>query len=177
MDQRSRVVAIGSPHGDDQAAWQVAGLLRNRGEINADAVVISDPSHLLDYMDECDRLIIVDACHGSGPPGSVTRMDWPDERISRQRPHSTHGIGIDDTLRLAENLGRLPGKVVVFGIELSQCDPNSTLTDAVKRAVCDAELLILRELLSELNQEVYPRRPLAMKQETVRINDGVLNDE
>jgi Ni,Fe-hydrogenase maturation factor len=32
-----RIIGVGSPHGDDQAGWQVAEMLRQRREVTVDA--------------------------------------------------------------------------------------------------------------------------------------------
>jgi len=146
MDQVNRVVAIGSPHGDDQAGWRIAERFRDRGNVNAGVVALSDASQLLESIDKCDRLIVVDACCGSGKPGTVTRLEWPDERIVERHSHSTHGIGVADVLQLAESLDRLPREVLIFGIELSQCQPGLPLSDVVECALSELEEKILLEI-------------------------------
>lgn len=146
MDLANRVIGIGSPHGDDQAAWRLIERLRNREGLNASTVSLSDPSCLLDFLDHCDRLIIVDACAGGGSPGTITRLEWPDARIEARHSHSTHGMGVVFTLQLAEKLGRLPPEVVLFGIELSQCQRVGSLSDIVERAMSELEEKILLEI-------------------------------
>ncbi len=153
MDQVIRVVAIGSPHGDDQAAWRVAELLRDRVALDVNVVVLSDPSGLLDDVGNCDVLMIVDACQGSGSPGTITRLDWPDERICRRRSHSTHGIGIADALQIADKLGRLPRRVMVFGIEVQHCEPGLPLSTAVENAIDELPAQILLEINSPRGQK------------------------
>jgi hydrogenase maturation protease len=141
-----RVIAIGSPHGDDQVAWQLIERLRSRRGIDASLVALSAPSRLHDYIEDCQQLIIVDACAGSGWPGKITRLAWPDARIEQRHSHSTHGMGVADALQLAEKLGRLPAKVVVFGIELSQCQTGAAPSGTVERALGQLEERILHEL-------------------------------
>ena len=139
-----RIVAIGSSHGDDQVAWQLLDRLQTRLSATH-AVAVSDASQLLDYVDDCDLLVIIDACVGAGAPGTITRLDWPDARIRQRHSLSTHGFGVADALQLAEQLGRLPKKVVLFGIERLQSRPGDSLSDVVKRAMDELEEQILLE--------------------------------
>jgi len=146
MGLTHRIIGIGSPYGDDQAAWRLVERLENRQGLNASVAALSDPSRLLDFFDNCDRLIIVDACAGGGSPGAITRLEWPDARIETQHSHSTHGMGIANALQLAEKLGWLPPEVVLFGIELSQCRRGSPLSDIVEIALSELEEKILLEI-------------------------------
>ena len=146
MSHAQRVIAIGSPHGDDQVAWRLVERLRMREGINASVVALADPSQVHDYIDGCERLIIVDACASGDSPGMVTRMEWPNARIDRRHSHSTHGFGLADALQLADQLDRLPPQVVVFGIELSQCQPLGSLSGIVESALCELEEKILLEI-------------------------------
>lgn len=142
----NRVLGIGSPHGDDQAAWRLVERLRNRKERNASMASLSDASQLLDFLDHCDRLIIVDACAGGGSPGTITRLEWPDARIEAWHSHSTHGMSVAYALQLAEKLGLLPLKVVLFGIELSQCQQVGSPSEIVEKAISELVEQILLEI-------------------------------
>lgn len=146
------VIAVGSPHGDDQVAWRLIERLQARQGINARLVTMSDPLQLHDYVDDCGQLIVVDGCSGSGPPGTVTRLEWPDVRIAERHSHSTHGVGIAESLQLATMLGRLPPKVVVFGVEIAQCLPGSSTSVAVESALSQLEAEVLIEI-NEVNAE------------------------
>ena len=151
MDFAQQVLAIGSGHGDDQLAWRLIERLQMRQGVNARAVALSDPARLHDYLDGCERLIVVDACVGSGSPGTITRLEWPDVRIGQRHSHSTHGIGVAEALQLAEKLDRLPPQVVLFGIELSQCQPGNSLSDIVENAFNELEEKILMEIQPSRN--------------------------
>ena len=142
----ARIIAIGSPHGDDQVAWRLIERLRIPPASHAETVALSDPLHLYDYLENCDRLIVVDACAGGGSSGWITRMEWPDARVERRHAHSTHGISVVDALRLAETLGRFPPQVVLFGVELRQCQPLHPLSDDVEYALNELEKRILLEI-------------------------------
>lgn len=141
-----RIIAVGSPHGDDLLAWKLVERLQAGREINASVIALSDPSRLHDHVEGCERLVVVDACAGGGVPGTVTRLEWPDPRIAVRHSHSTHGLGVAGTLQLEQQLDRLPPKVVLFGIELEQCQPGDALSDVVENALDALEEKILQEI-------------------------------
>ncbi|MEX0613443.1 MAG: hydrogenase maturation protease [Pirellulales bacterium] len=140
------VAGFGSPHGDDQAGWQVVALLGRRPDLPARLVTITEGTQLVDEIERCDGLIIVDACRGGAQIGTVTRLEWPDPRVRQYHNHSTHGIGLCNALELAERLGRMPPNVDVFGIEIGSCRPLDEISAEVVQAVAELVEIISAEL-------------------------------
>jgi hydrogenase maturation protease len=101
------VAGFGSPHGDDQAGWRLIEMIQKRPELPARVVAIREATELLEELDGCRKLIVVDACRAGGQVGTLTRLQWPDPRIEQHHSHSSHGMGVCCALRLAEQLGRL----------------------------------------------------------------------
>jgi hydrogenase maturation protease len=145
------VVGVGSPFGDDQAGWRLIETLERRPHLPARLIQVDEPTKLLDALDGCRKLIIVDACRGVCQIGAVTRLKWPDPRIAKQHSHSTHGVGVGDALRLAEQLWRLPPDVVIYGIEVGDCEPGREICQEVLQAVAKLESFIFAELCEVAN--------------------------
>ena len=145
-DNGTVIVGLGSPHGDDQAGWQFVELLRHRPTLPARVVAISDVTQLVDHLDGCSRLLIVDACRTGAPVGTITWLKWPDPRIQQRHSHSTHGLGIWEALHLAARLGRLPPVVDVFGVEIGQWKPGQRPSREVLPALAELESLIVSEI-------------------------------
>lgn len=143
-----RVVAVGSPHGDDQVAWRFAEQLRSRNLTDVTVVALGDPLKIVDHLAECDHLVIVDACSGGGKPGSVTRLEWPDQQIRLRHSHSSHGFGLAHALQLAEKLNGLPRKVVLFGVEIATVLPSDSPSETVASALKELERKVLFEIQS-----------------------------
>jgi hydrogenase maturation protease len=140
---RVKVVGLGSHHGDDRAGWHVVEMLSGA----ADSVVLGDPSQLLDHLEGCDRLIVVDACRSGQVPGTIFRFAWPpDAALATLTEPSSHGLGAATVLTLAETLGRLPPSVVLYAVEVQSCAPNEPLSPAVSAA--------LPELCRRVRQEL-----------------------
>lgn len=141
------IAGFGSSHGDDQAGWRVAAMLKRQPQLAARIVVIYDATQLLDELAGCDRLIVVDACRSGDAVGMVTRLRWPDPRIARWHGHSTHGVSVCEALELAEHLGKLPPVVEIIGIEVSRCLPETPVSPTVLHAVIQVASELGEELL------------------------------
>jgi hydrogenase maturation protease len=140
------VAGLGSPFGDDQAGWRLVDMLQRRPQVPARLKKVNEATQLVDELDGCNKLIIVDACRGLCQVGAVTRLRWPDPRIARRHGQSTHGVGVCDALQLAEQLGRLPAVVEIYGIEVAECEPGREMCLEVLRAVTELEAVIAAEL-------------------------------
>ncbi|MFO8151172.1 MAG: hydrogenase maturation protease [Trueperaceae bacterium] len=110
-----------------------------------------DPLGLLDRWDGVDRLVLIDAVVSGAAPGT-TRRYGPDAPFARTAEASTHGLGIAEALALGRALGRLPGRIEVWGIEAVEFAAGAPLTPAVAEAV----LALVARLGEELG-EVAPR--------------------
>lgn len=72
---------------------------------------------LMDYIQSCDYLIVVDAVRGGHAPGSVYRLEEEGLRKSLGLSDSMHQVDLVDTLIMCElATGKRPD-AVVFGME------------------------------------------------------------
>jgi hydrogenase maturation protease len=145
------VAGFGSPHGDDRAGWELVGRLARRPDVTARLISVREGTQLLNELDGCGWLIVVDACFGSGPPGTISRFEWPDPRIRRHHDRSTHQIGLTNALDFAQQLGQLPAQVVVFGVEGHNHGFIGPITSDVSCALDKLEDIVLGELEGAVN--------------------------
>jgi hydrogenase maturation protease len=141
-----RIVGIGSPHGDDQVGWRLVHELSNLEQPGFSAHAVSSPIDLLDRMDDCDALIVIDACDAGHPPGTVFVREWP-AVLEGERQTSSHALGVDSTLHLAKSLGKLPPRVLLFGVQASRCEPSDDMSPALRESWSDI-VAQLHELIS-----------------------------
>jgi hydrogenase maturation protease len=140
------VAGFGSSHGDDQAGWQVIAAVRKQFDLPARLLEIREGTQLLEELDGCERLIVVDGYAGGHELGTITRITWPDPRIRQYHNHSTHGVGLCDALELAERLRLVPQDVEVFGIEIGNCRPLDGMSAEVAKSVVELTEIIVAEL-------------------------------
>jgi hydrogenase maturation protease len=112
------LVGLGSPHGNDQIGWLVAGRVARRRPAKVVVRLARSPADLCDWTDGFQRLVVCDACRGNGQPGTVYRLRWPwDEELPLGWP-DTHRMPLGAVLELLSALSRLPPMVAVWGIEI-----------------------------------------------------------
>lgn len=103
---------------------------------------------LIDLMDRCDALILIDAVSSGAPPGAIHREEWrPGALDSRGIERaSSHGLGVREILSLANAMERLPARVVLWGIELASTEPGEGFSPAVAAALPSLVTHLQREL-------------------------------
>jgi hydrogenase maturation protease len=123
--------------GDDAAGLAVARRLRDRlGDGFEVRELEGEPVSIVEALDGADEVVLVDAVSAGGAPGTVHRIDASDEPIpATLHAASTHTLGVGEAIELARSLGRLPPKVVLYGIEAGRLAAGDELTPAVARAV------------------------------------------
>jgi len=125
------VIGIGNPdRGDDAAGVRVARSV-HRGRV----IEWADCSVLMDLWDRVDDVIVVDAMRSGLPPGSVCRFDAGLEPLPARAFPSSHSFGLAETVELARSLDRLPGRLIIYAIEVSDLSIGAELSDDVAEAV------------------------------------------
>jgi hydrogenase maturation protease len=118
-----RLLAIGLGNelrGDDAAGLLVARAIRDRAGAGIEAAEHEgEPVALLDLWEGAELVVVADAVGGSGAaPGTVHRFDAGEGPLPALfGGPSTHALGLAETIELARALGRLPARLIVFGIE------------------------------------------------------------
>ena len=142
------VIGVGNAYrGDDAAGREVARLVQERLPEELDVIVCElEPTRLIDAWDGAELAVLVDAVSSGAEPGTVHRFDATSEALpSREFRSSTHALGIGETIELARAIGRLPSRVVVFGIEGEVFGSGSGLSDPAEEGVERAVELVLEE--------------------------------
>jgi len=155
MSLRTVVIGIGNPmRGDDAAGVAVAERLRPRVPAGVEVIACSEePSRLMEAWEGAHSVVLVDTVSSGGRPGTLHRFDAGEDTVpARTFRSSTHAIGIADTIELARALGRLPRRVVVYGVEGAEFAAGEGLTPpvvaAVERTAC-AVLVDLEQIARE----------------------------
>lgn len=144
-----RILCLGNELLADDAFGQcVAEELRRRFP-HMDVVFTTDSGfHLIDYLSEISRLIVVDTIlTGAVPPGTLHVLSTSD--IKSLPGPSPHYVGLFETLQLArELLLNVPNDVVILAVEAADClTLGGTMHPAVKSAVG-----LVAELVAEIAQ-------------------------
>lgn len=135
------MIGVGNPdRGDDGAG--IATIRRLRGRVGPAVRLIELPSNVLRVIDGwagTDTVVLIDAMSSGDAPGTVRRFDATAGPLPAPafRGGSTHGFGVAEAVELARSLGRLPRRLVVYGIEGARFGHERGLSAPVAAAVRD----------------------------------------
>ena len=132
-----RVLAVGSPHGDDRVGWQVGRRLEAcwRGDPRVQVRCLDRPgADLVRHLEGADVALIVDALRSRAPAGHAVEVD-PEQLDGGAAGISSHGLGVVRALELAAALGSMPRDVRVLGITVGADPDPVTMGPEVSAAV------------------------------------------
>jgi len=149
--RRRLVIGVGNPHaGDDGAGIAVARLVERRNDCAHPETYVctGEATAVMEAWTGFDDVVIVDACRGAGPPGSVHTFT-PDDldrytAVSARRYGSTHAFGVTEAIALARALGTLPCRVVIHAIEGRHFDAGDRLSPEVDHAAHEVVALLVQ---------------------------------
>jgi len=144
------VICIGNPwRGDDGAGLAVARELA--GTLPAEVELLEregEPTALIDAWDGADAVWLVDAVSSGAAAGTIHRLDASAAELPAELFRaSTHHVGIAEAVELARALGRLPERVVVYGIEGQSFAVGGELTAMVSAAIAPTAEALRQEVI------------------------------
>jgi hydrogenase maturation protease len=86
---------------------------------------------LLSYLEEAERLLVLDAALTDGPPGTLLRVAGDDVPAFFGMRSSPHEVGLPDLLAVARLRGTEPPEVVVLGMQPGVIELGWDLSPAV----------------------------------------------
>jgi hydrogenase maturation protease len=133
-----KVIGLGNAYrSDDAVGLAVARALH--GTLPNDVEVLEregEPTSLIDAWEGATAVWLVDAVSSGAAPGTIHRVDAACEAVPVAFARSsTHHFGLPEAIELARALDRLPGRLLVYGIEGASFDTGSRLTPEVERCV------------------------------------------
>jgi len=131
------VVGLGHPdRGDDAVGLVAAGAMQAFGL--PDTNVVTSTTGLLGIIDDvaaCERLVVIDAIRSGAVPGTVVQFEARHLPTGLRSSFSSHAVGLAEEIALLDNLGHLPTKVEVIGLELEDVAIGTDLGPAVVKAM------------------------------------------
>jgi hydrogenase maturation protease len=123
---------------DDGVGVLAAQRLIEEYEIPSDVRVLDGGTlglALLPYVEDAERLILVDAVRADAPAGSLVRLDGEDVPPAVATRLSPHQVGVSDLLDGARWLQRLPSELVLLGVVPQSIELNVGLSMPVESAL------------------------------------------
>jgi len=101
---------------------------------------------LLRFLTGTQRLLVIDAIAGDGPPGTFYRFAGDEVQAYFREKVSLHELGIKDVLAVLASTGRPVAEVVVIGIQPASLDVGLELTPVAAAALEGAVAAAVAEL-------------------------------
>ena len=143
------VIGLGNAYRrDDAAGLEVAQRIRAAAVPGLRVLEHEgDPSWLVETWSDARRVFIVDAVASGASPGTVHRFDAAVDPPRAEFAHrGTHAVSVADAIELGRALDRLPGRLVVYGIEGSRFEAGIGMTASVRTAAARVADRLLAEL-------------------------------
>lgn len=138
--RRILVVGVGRPgRGDESAGLLVAQAVRARWP---EAVRVFEHSgegaSLLQIWSPWDGVFLFAPVASGRAPGTLYRFEATHEPVPRHFFHAMdHVFGVAEAIEAARDIGRLPGRLVVYGIEGRDFGDGDQLSPPVRHALRD----------------------------------------
>jgi hydrogenase maturation protease len=134
---------------DEGVGVHIIHLLRERYQFPQEVEILDGGTlglDLLPYVEDADRLLIVDAVQMDAPLGTVARLEGDRIPAVLSLQHSPHQMGLSDLLAVARLRGRYPSEVVLWGIQPASLEVGLELSPTVAAQVEGLVQSVLMEL-------------------------------
>ena len=143
------VIGVGNEYRrDDGAGLAVVARLHDRVPPGVELVLTDgEPTRLIEAWTGAALAVVVNAVPADPPrPGRVHRFVLDRPLAGATRTASSHGFGLDDAIRLALALDRMPGRLIVHAIEAADLTQGTGLTSPVAASLDEVADAVLSDL-------------------------------
>ena len=111
------------------------------------ATARGDVLKVLDLFEGAELVVMVDAMKSGAAPGHILRIDASSDAVNAQLESfaSTHTVNLAEAIELARALGKLPPKLIIYGVEAADFTLGNGLSPAVAAALDDVIQQVRKE--------------------------------
>jgi hydrogenase maturation protease len=131
------VVGVGNRfRGDDAVGLCVTERLEGRVPPDVELIESNgDPVDLIAAWERARLSVVIDAVVTGGKPGTIYRFNGDHRLPAGFFRRSSHLLGLADAVELARTLNRLPGELVIVGVEAGTVEQGADMTTSVERSL------------------------------------------
>ena len=124
-----------------------------------------DGAALMERWQGAATVVLVDAAASGAAPGTVHRFEARAGPLPREvlRPTSTHALGPAEAVELARALGRLPPRLIIYGIEGAAFGAGAALSQEALIAAAEVVVRILDDW-QEARKHISPSPPVGERE-------------
>lgn len=146
-----KIIALGSiSSSDDALALKAVEKLRSLNLPSKVELIEADrnPYRIVSEVEECDKLIVIDAIRIGAPPGTIHRIKL--DSIEPSRSITLHRMDTATILKLALTLAsKKPRDIIIIGLEPYTVDPGWGLSSRIEEEIDR----LVEEVLKEISRE------------------------
>ena len=101
---------------------------------------------LLPYLEDAERVLVLDAVKTGRPPGSVVRLEGQDIPVALALKTSIHEVGLQEVLAVGRFRGTLPTRITLWGMEPACMEVGIGLSPTVSTALDDLVQAVAKEV-------------------------------
>ena len=102
------------------------------------------------YLENVDKLIIIDAVKTGGQPGTIYRFHPYDMDIESEGIISLHELGLEQSLKMMRLTGNEPKETVIIGIEPKEIDWGTEPSAELQQKIPEIINAVLNEISPQL---------------------------
>ncbi len=143
------VIGVGNAYRSDDGAGIVAARKLAAQRLPGVRVMEmnGEGTSLVEAWKDVPSVLLVDAVSSGAVPGTIHRFEAQAGPLpTGLERRSSHSFGVAEAVEVARALGRLPPRLVIYGIEASLFNPGQELSPEVERAVGE----VVGRLVSEI---------------------------
>jgi hydrogenase maturation protease len=147
------VIGVGNAYrGDDGAGIAVARKLAAQRLPGVRVMEMNgEGTSLVEAWKDAPSVLLVDAVSSGAVPGTIHRFEAQAGPLPTElKHHSSHSIGVAEAVEVARALGRLPPRLVIYGVEGRLFNPGQGLSPEVERAVEEVASRLISELRTSI---------------------------
>lgn len=149
------IIGIGNEYRHDDAAGIIA--VHRLRALDPPGVEFADsdgePTSLIDLWSGADLAVVVDGVSADGEAGRVYRIGLHHPAAERRGTASSHQVSLGDAVALARALGRMPHRLLLYGIQVADVSPGLGLSAPVEKAIA--------AVVAEIADLLEPKRSAA----------------
>jgi hydrogenase maturation protease len=100
---------------------------------------------LLPYLEDAERVLILDAVQTGRPPGTLVRLEGQDIPVTLALKTSIHQVGLQEVLAVGRFRGTLPNRITLWGVEPAAVEIGTDLSPVVSAALDDLAEAVAEE--------------------------------
>lgn len=132
------IVGFGSYQADDQIGWQIVDQLKQMDTFPNDVSFLKVGGNAMVWLSQVEpdmQLIFIDAVRSDKPVGSIHRMALGTDLPISLSAYSSHGLGLLESLKLAQSLKLLNKPSMFYGVEIGEDGPFDLISHDVAAAI------------------------------------------